>query len=178
MLLKDKIKEVTADTNGVLLYQEQVIKIIMSLGYSKEEAYALMKKIGKKKDGAIEEFKTKILEVYGEESLVDMPKFLTNMGCTVCKTYYNTFEIGLNAFLDAITHDEKIDYKYQMYVIVKVILGEDWMKAIPVGNDSEVEKIISSINNKYKEIMPNLCQRVEKILKNSNISSLSPQLIE
>jgi DNA polymerase-3 subunit alpha len=47
---------VTESTNGVLLYQEQLMKVVVNFGFSLEESYQIMKAIAKKKKKKILEF--------------------------------------------------------------------------------------------------------------------------
>ena len=48
--------EATKDTNGILLYQEQLMQIAVNFGFTLEEGYALMKVVSKKKIDKIKEF--------------------------------------------------------------------------------------------------------------------------
>ena len=49
---------VTKNTNGILIYQEQIIQLLNDLGFPKERAFQIMKFAAKKKFDKIEEAKT------------------------------------------------------------------------------------------------------------------------
>lgn len=54
--------EITRETNGVLLYQEQIIKIAHGYGFSMSDSYGLMKIAQKKKVKALKEFRPQFIE--------------------------------------------------------------------------------------------------------------------
>jgi len=54
---------VTADTKGILLYQEQIMQVAVNFGFSKEKSYDLMKAIAKKKIKKIKEFEDSFYEL-------------------------------------------------------------------------------------------------------------------
>ena len=49
--------DVTAGTNGIMLYQEQLMKVAMNVGFSSEESYKIMKCIAKKKVNELRNYK-------------------------------------------------------------------------------------------------------------------------
>lgn len=54
--------EVTAETNGILLYQEQILKVTNAYGFTMFESYGLMKMAQKKKVKALKEFRPQFIE--------------------------------------------------------------------------------------------------------------------
>ena len=54
--------EVTAETNGILLYQEQILKVTNAYGFTMSESYGLMKMAQKKKVKALKEFRPQFIE--------------------------------------------------------------------------------------------------------------------
>lgn len=63
--------DVTKTTNGILLYQEQLMRIAVNFGFDIEDSYKLMKVIAKKKIDKILEFKEKFYNC-AEEKNVDI----------------------------------------------------------------------------------------------------------
>lgn len=49
---------VTKETNGIIIYQEQILKICINLGFDSEEAYKLMKAVSKKKMTEIAKYRS------------------------------------------------------------------------------------------------------------------------
>lgn len=53
---------VTADTNGILLYQEQFMQIFVDMGFSMEDSYIAMKAAAKKKKKKLKKYKKQFLK--------------------------------------------------------------------------------------------------------------------
>lgn len=54
---------VTADTNGILLYQEQFMKIFYDMGFSMEESYIAMKAAAKKKTDKLKQYEIDFMKL-------------------------------------------------------------------------------------------------------------------
>jgi len=54
--------EITRETNGILLYQEQILKIAHAYGFDMSDAYGLMKMAQRKKVKALQEFRPQFIE--------------------------------------------------------------------------------------------------------------------
>ena len=54
--------EITKDTNGILLFQEQILKIAHGYGFEMSEAYTIMKFAQKKKVDQLKEFRPQFIE--------------------------------------------------------------------------------------------------------------------
>lgn len=63
--------EVTKETNGIIIYQEQILKICINLGFDSEEAYKLMKAVSKKKMAEIAKYKSEFFKRGQEKSVSD-----------------------------------------------------------------------------------------------------------
>ena len=61
--LHDIYYEATKDTLGVLIYQEQILKILMNIGFDAETAYNILKAVSKKKMEKIKAFEEKFMEL-------------------------------------------------------------------------------------------------------------------
>lgn len=61
--------EVTARTNGILLYQEQLMRICVNFGFTLEEGYKIMKASAKKKFDVLKSYETQFMQ-YAEEKKV------------------------------------------------------------------------------------------------------------
>lgn len=61
--LHDFYWEATKDTLGVLIYQEQILKICVNIGFDAETAYDILKAVSKKKMEKIAAFKEKFIEL-------------------------------------------------------------------------------------------------------------------
>lgn len=55
--------EATKDTHGVLIYQEQILKICMNIGFSSETAYDILKAVSKKKVDKIKSYQKDFYEL-------------------------------------------------------------------------------------------------------------------
>lgn len=66
--LHDVYWEATKDTFGVLIYQEQILKILTNIGLDSDEAYALLKDISKKKIESIKRKKDLVFEKFSTTS--------------------------------------------------------------------------------------------------------------
>ncbi len=54
--------EATKNTNGILLYQEDLMKIAVNFGFSLEDSFVLMKAVAKKKKDKIQKFKAEFIQ--------------------------------------------------------------------------------------------------------------------
>lgn len=61
--LHDVYWEATKDTLGVLIYQEQILKICMNIGFDAETAYNILKAVSKKKMDKIAAYKEQFMEL-------------------------------------------------------------------------------------------------------------------
>lgn len=64
--------EITAATNGILLYQEQIIQMAHAYGFSLSDSYGLMKMAQKKKVKALREFRPQFIEKAIEAGSTDV----------------------------------------------------------------------------------------------------------
>ena len=55
--------EATKDTHGVLIYQEQILKICMNIGFDSETAYNILKAVSKKKIDKIKSYREQFYEL-------------------------------------------------------------------------------------------------------------------
>lgn len=56
--IHDVYWEATKDTHGILIYQEQILKVCMNIGFDSEVAYNILKAVSKKKIDKIQSYKT------------------------------------------------------------------------------------------------------------------------
>ena len=63
--------EVTKGTNGIMLYQEQLMKVAMNVGFSSEESYRIMKCIAKKKVNELRNYKEQFTDKAKVKGLSD-----------------------------------------------------------------------------------------------------------
>lgn len=169
-MLKEKISEATKETNGILVYQEQFIRILISLGYTPDEANIIRKSIGKKHWDEVNDFKKSLLEKCGsnEEGCIDY--LVSSMAQSHCEAHYKAFEQSANAYLDVITdEDDHILYTYQIGVIVRLLFNEDYREASCLNYDENMSLITEMIKAKYEFLLPELSKRVIKILTTSKI---------
>jgi len=94
--------DVTADTKGILLYQEQIMQVAVNFGFSKEKSYDLMKAIAKKKIGKIKEFENSFYEL---AKIKKIPK----------KAVDRIWQIFLDAGLYAFNASHAVAYAFITY---------------------------------------------------------------
>lgn len=174
MLLKNIIQEETKNTNGILVYQEQFMRILITSGYTTKESDIIRKNICKRKVDEIKKLKDDLLEKYGQESEGCIEYLLSKLQYAVCEGYYREFEKGANAFLEAITDEfDKIKYPSHLSMIANLLLDND-----EAYKFDDIEYILSRVSAKYGLALPKLNNRVKKILEESNIdNSTSLQLL-
>lgn len=61
--------DVTKDTHGITLYQEQIMQLAVNFGFTLEEGYDLMKKVAKKKPDLIRGYKERFYELGKEKGV-------------------------------------------------------------------------------------------------------------
>lgn len=71
-LLHPIYDEVTKETNGVLLYQEQFMNIFYKMGFSMEESYTAMKAAAKKKMDVLKEYEERFMEKAKRNNMSDV----------------------------------------------------------------------------------------------------------
>ena len=59
---------ITKDTNGIVIYQEQIMNLAVSVGFSLSEGYRLVKAIAKKKLADIKEYKGKFIDLATQQT--------------------------------------------------------------------------------------------------------------
>lgn len=75
---KDIIDDVLKNTNGRILYIEQLIQIMNEFGFSPKESYSIIKFYAKKKSNKVREFENHLINSFGNdivEYLVDKIKY-------------------------------------------------------------------------------------------------------
>lgn len=70
-LIHDFYDRATAETNGILLYQEQLMNIAVNFGFSLEESFKLMKAVAKKKIDKIAEYEADFRKLADENNVPD-----------------------------------------------------------------------------------------------------------
>lgn len=68
-LIHEFYDRATAETNGILLYQEQLMNIAVNFGFSLEESFKLMKAVAKKKIDKIEEYEAGFRKLADERNV-------------------------------------------------------------------------------------------------------------
>jgi len=67
--IHDLYWEATKDTYGIVIYQEQILKICMNIGFDSETAYNILKAVSKKKIDKINLFKNKFYDLANKKEL-------------------------------------------------------------------------------------------------------------
>lgn len=81
--------EITHDTNGILIYQEQLMKICFEMGFSLDEGYSIMKLSSKKKMDELKTYEDQFM-IYAEEK---------NMSADIAKRIFKMIvDSGLYSF--------------------------------------------------------------------------------
>ena len=69
--LHDIYWEATKDTFGILIYQEQILKVCMNIGFDSESAYKILKAVSKKKIDLISSYKNQFYKL-GQNKNIDL----------------------------------------------------------------------------------------------------------
>lgn len=95
--------EITSSTNGILIYQEQIMKLCVAFGYSIEDGYATMKLAQKKKMDKLKELR---------------PDFIQHAADKNCNeaTANRIFDMIVNAGLYSFNLSHAVCYAYITYV--------------------------------------------------------------
>lgn len=94
--IHDFYDSATAETNGILLYQEQLMQVSVNFGFSLEDSFRLMKAVSKKKIDKIAEFEERF-KFYAKERNVDDD--------TTCRIWQIIVDAGLYLFNES--HKQK-----------------------------------------------------------------------
>lgn len=63
--------EATKDTYGIVIYQEQILKICINVGFDSETAYKILKAVSKKKMSLIKSYKNDFLKLAAQKNIDD-----------------------------------------------------------------------------------------------------------
>lgn len=69
--LHDVYWNATKNTKGILIYQEQILKICMNIGFNSEVAYKILKAVSKKKVNEIKKYKEEFYSLAAKKEILD-----------------------------------------------------------------------------------------------------------
>lgn len=127
--------EITRPTNGVLLYQEQVIDILINFGFDAETAFKIMKMATKKNDEAMLKYEPQFMKLAAERNVTEA------IAKQIWKIIYDTYKYSFNK-------SHGISYAMLCYntAYLRIHYSLEWLKNALTNAYERAEEIEETIN--------------------------------
>lgn len=180
--IRKELDTILSETNGELVYSEQVIEIgTKILGLSLEESDKMRKSYGKRNLGEMHHYQTLIFEKleYNEETFELVKILFEKTPYIRSKVFLDTREKMLNAAIDSVLTDTngEVRYMYQASLILSDVAGLNFdvtnriMDSFTEEDEEKIELYRMSIEDSLK-FNPEVANRIYQLLKNANIHNI------
>lgn len=162
-------KEITEATNGVIVYQEQIMKLSRVAGFTQGEADALRKVVAKSQKEKIKEFRKVIVEGLSKDRLLTLKFKINNKEFVIKRNkdydfelHYNGKVIDLFALGIDFQKDGNINFEIKPQKVQEVIEQleanpefkefTEILKDIKVGEENKLTKVFKIENKNIMEL--------------------------